>query len=76
MRLLLVVLVSCLPSVAIAAPSDDIKSLIDQGKAADAYQLGTQAAPLPSDELFDYYVGVAAGVLLEEPESIRVLTGQ
>ncbi len=53
-------LVALLPCAVTAAPSDDLKSLIDQGKAVDAYALGKQTAREPSDELFDYYLGLAA----------------
>ncbi len=62
-------LIALLPCAVIAVPSDDIKSLIDQCKAADAYQLGTQAAQLPSDELFDYYFGIAAVNSLRERDA-------
>lgn len=66
-------LIALLPCAVIAAPSDDIKSLIDQGKAADAYQLGIQATREPSDELFDYYFGVAAVDSDHVAEGVEIL---
>lgn len=43
-----------------AAPVDDIKSLVEQGKAADAYQLGAKHSELLGQPDFDLAFGVAA----------------
>lgn len=61
------------PAVA-AAPSDDLKLLLDQGKAQEAYELGKRTGPQAGDVAFERYLGTAAidtgnvseGVLLLE----------
>lgn len=45
---------------AIAAPSDDIKALLDQGNAAAAYALGKKHPGQLGNPAFDFYFGVAA----------------
>ena len=40
--------------------ADEMKVLIEQRKAGDAYQLGTQHPELMGDPLFDYFYGVAS----------------
>jgi len=49
-----------LPGVVAGAPSDDIKSLIDQSRAVDAYDLGKRGTRIASDDFFDYCFGIAA----------------
>lgn len=44
----------------LAAPSDDLKALVEQGKAADAYALGKKSSDQFGDPGFDFYYGVAA----------------
>ena len=40
--------------------ADEMKVLIEQRKAGDAYQLGTQHPELMGDPLFDYFYGIAS----------------
>src|SRR3954466_3017117 len=51
---------AALPCAAFAATADDVKALIDQGKAADAYALGRQHPEELGNPAFDFYYGVAA----------------
>src|SRR4051812_37658779 len=51
---------AAVPCAAIAATADDVKALIDQGKAADAYALGKQHPEELGNPAFDFYYGVAA----------------
>lgn len=43
-----------------AAPADDIKLMLEQGKAAAAYALGAKNPDLLGQPAFDFYFGVAA----------------
>lgn len=43
-----------------AAPADDIKIMLNQGKSADAYALGTKNPDLLGQPDFDFYFGIAA----------------
>jgi hypothetical protein len=43
-----------------AAPADDVKALLDQGKAADAYALGKAHPEELGSPTFDFFFGVAA----------------
>jgi hypothetical protein len=45
---------------AFAAPADDVKALLEQGKAAEAYQKARQHPELLGNVQFDLYFGVAA----------------
>jgi hypothetical protein len=56
----ILVLAAGLPSAARAAPADDLKSLIEQGKAVQAYDLGRRHADELGNPAFDFYFGVAA----------------
>ena len=47
-------------SVAFAAPADDLKSLMEQGKAADAYLEAKKHPEQFGDPAFDFYYGIAA----------------
>ncbi|MGE5641126.1 MAG: tetratricopeptide repeat protein, partial [Clostridia bacterium] len=49
-----------MPLAALAAPADDVKALMDQGKAADAYALGKQHPEELGNPAFDFYYGVSA----------------
>ncbi|HEX2565736.1 MAG TPA: tetratricopeptide repeat protein, partial [Burkholderiales bacterium] len=51
---------AALPISAQAATADDVKALVDQGKAADAYALGRQHPEELGNPAFDFYYGVAA----------------
>src|SRR6185436_16137744 len=48
------------PICAYAAPADDIKALVDQGKAAEAYAFGKKNPDQLGNPAFDFYFGVAA----------------
>lgn len=43
-----------------AAPADDVKSLLDQGKPAEAYALGKQFPDQLGSPAFDFHFGIAA----------------
>ncbi len=43
-----------------AAPADDIKIMLEQGKAVDAYNLGSKNPDLLGQPAFDFYFGIAA----------------
>lgn len=60
------------PAVA-AAPSDDLKLLLDQGKAQEAYELGKRIVRQTGDILFDRYFGVAAIDTGNVSEGVRLL---
>src|SRR5438045_1028911 len=49
-----------LPFAAMAAPADDVKVLLDQGKAAEAYALGKKYPQELGNPAFDFFFGVAA----------------
>ena len=53
-------LAAALPFFAYAAPADDLKALLDQGKAADAYALGKKHPDQLGNPAFDFYFGIAA----------------
>ncbi|MBV8030987.1 MAG: DUF560 domain-containing protein [Betaproteobacteria bacterium] len=60
LRSIAVALVCALPLFAAAAPADDVKSLLDQGKSAEAYALGKRYPEELGNPAFDFYYGVAA----------------
>jgi hypothetical protein len=43
-----------------AAPADDLKALIEQGRSAEAYALGLKHPEELGNPLFDFYFGIAA----------------
>ena len=45
---------------ALAAPADDVKALLDQGKDREAYETGKAASDALGTPLFDFYFGIAA----------------
>jgi hypothetical protein len=47
-------------SVAVAAPADDVKALLDQRKPAEAYALAKQHPGEIGNPAFDFYFGIAA----------------
>lgn len=47
-------------SAAWAAPADEMRSLLEQNKAQDAYQLGRASPDLLGDPAFDFFYGIAA----------------
>jgi len=55
----LVLLCAC-ANFSMAAVPDEMKVLIEKGKAKEAYELGNQHPELMGETLFDYYYGVAA----------------
>jgi len=48
------------PTAAVAGVPEDMKLLIEQGRAAEAYTLGLQHEDMLGQPLFDYYFGIAA----------------
>lgn len=49
-----------LTSPATAGPTDDMKSLIEQGRFQEAYALGIKHEKLSGEPVYDYYFGIAA----------------
>lgn len=47
-------------SAALASPAGDVRALLEQGKAAEAYELATKNPDLLGDPEFDFFFGVAA----------------
>ncbi len=47
-------------AAAVAAPADDIKSLLEQGKDREAYEAGKAQPDALGTPLFDFYFGIAA----------------
>jgi predicted Zn-dependent protease len=48
------------PIAAYAAISDEVKTMLEQGKSKEAYELGRQHPELLGDPVFDFYYGLAA----------------
>ncbi len=59
-RLAALLLALGIPLALQAAPADDVKALLDQGKAAEAYALGKKYPDQLGSPSFDFYFGVAA----------------
>ena len=57
---LVLVIAAAVPLCAFAAPGDEVKALLDQGKAAEAYALGKKFPNELGNPAFDFYFGVAA----------------
>ena len=53
-------LVALLTPLAAAAPADDVKMLLESGKAREAYAAGKATPDALGDPLFDFYFGIAA----------------
>ncbi|MBA3594200.1 MAG: outer membrane beta-barrel protein [Polaromonas sp.] len=47
-------------SLAVAAPADEVKALLEQGKDRQAYEAGKAAPEALGTPLFDFYFGIAA----------------
>ncbi len=60
-------------AAAFAAPSDDVKTLLEQGKAADAYQEGRKHPDQLGNPEFDFYFGIAAINAGEPGEGVLAL---
>ena len=59
-RRLASVSVLCLPLATQAAPADDVRSLTEAGRGAEAYALGKKHPELLGDPSFDLFFGAAA----------------
>jgi hypothetical protein len=57
---LLALTLLCAYPAAQAAPADEIKALLEQGRAADAYALGRRHPEQFGTAAFDFYYGIAA----------------
>lgn len=57
---LLAVVLACVPYGAAAAPADEVRSLMEAGRAAQAYELGRKSPEAFGDPAFDFYFGIAA----------------
>lgn len=58
--LALAAIAAAIPLAAQAAPADDVKALLDQGRAAEAYALAKKHTDQLGSPVFDFYFGVAA----------------
>lgn len=47
-------------SAALSAPADDVRALLEQNKAQEAYQLGRATPDQLGDPAFDFFYGIAA----------------
>jgi hypothetical protein len=47
-------------ATAMAAPTDELRALVEKGRSAEAYAVGKLLPGAPGDPQFDYYFGVAA----------------
>ena len=47
-------------TLAAAAPADEVRALLDQGKDRQAYELGKATPDALGTPLFDFYFGIAA----------------
>ena len=56
-----------------AAAPDDMKQMLESGRAADAYALAKQHPELLGDPAFDFYLGVAAGETGHAGEAVLAL---
>jgi hypothetical protein len=66
--------VICLSAQSVwAAPADDVKQLLESGKAADAYALAKEHPDQLGDPTFDFYFGVAAGETGHAGEAVLAL---
>jgi len=52
--------IALVPFQAWCAVGDEVKALVEGGKAAEAYELGKKSQDAYGDPLFDFYFGVAA----------------
>ena len=50
----------CFSTIALAAPADDVKALLEQGKDREAYEAGKATPDALGTPLFDFYFGIAA----------------
>ncbi len=57
---LLAVLLSAACVTALAAPTDDMRTLLEQNKPREAYALGKTHEDMLGDPLFDFWFGIAA----------------
>jgi len=60
LRVLVLLGLACAALAASAAPADDIKALLEQGRASEAYELGRKTPEALGDPAFDFYFGIAA----------------
>ena len=60
-------------TAAYGAPSDDVKNLLEQGKAAEAYREGKKHPGQLGDPEFDFYFGIAAIEAGEAGEGVLAL---
>lgn len=60
MRIAISVAAVFVSATAAAAPIDDIKSLLDQGKPAEAYQTAQSSRSMLGDPEFDFHYGIAS----------------
>ena len=63
----------CAPAALVAAPADDLKQLVETGRAAEAYALGRKHPELYGDPAFDFYFGVAAAESGHAGEAVLAL---
>lgn len=59
-RLTAAILTACVPVLALASPADEIRNLMQAGRAPDAYALGKRHPEALGDPAFDFFFGIAA----------------
>ena len=60
MRTALVALLLAVPAIGWSAPADEVRALLEQGRAADAYALARRHPEELGKPAFDFYYGIAA----------------
>ena len=66
-------LIAFAPFLLHAAPADDMKQMLETGRAAEAYALAKKHPDLLGDPTFDFYLGVAAGETGHAGEAVLAL---
>jgi hypothetical protein len=61
------------PLISRAAPADDMKEMVESGRAADAYRLAQEHPELLGTPAFDFYLGVAAAETGHAGEAVLAL---
>jgi hypothetical protein len=65
--------IACVAAPAWAAPADELKQLLEAGRAADAFALGQKHPDQLGDPTFDFYYGVASAESGHAGEAVLAL---
>ncbi len=66
-------LIALAPLLLLAAPADEMKQMLETGRAAEAYALARKHPELLGEPTFDFYLGVAAGETGHAGEAVLAL---